>query len=153
MDADEQTIPATAPAQTDCKTPRQKAGFLDSRSDADRISVLPAIAAKVLSAGKHTDGRTGEHGKLFCRFCHCITAGRSRACARAGTAADAIRARNSFNLIESICFVYVVVFSIILTCSVPFREGMWQSVKLAKTLIYKIVGCYAPYSGAYSLQR
>ena len=37
--------------------------------------------------GKHTDGRTGEHGKLFCRFCHCITAGRSRACARAGTAA------------------------------------------------------------------
>ena len=87
MDADEQTIPATAPAQTDCKTPCQKAGFLDSRSDADRISVLPAIAAKVLSAGKHTDGRTGEHGKLFCRFCHCITAGRSRVCARAGTAA------------------------------------------------------------------
>ena len=87
MDADEQTILATAPAQADCKTPRQKAGFLDSRSDADRISVLPAIAAKVLSAGKHTDGRTGEHGKLFCRFCHCITAGRSRACARAGTAA------------------------------------------------------------------
>ena len=46
MDADEQTILATAPAQTDCKTPRQKAGFLDSRSDADRISVLPAFAAK-----------------------------------------------------------------------------------------------------------
>ena len=45
MDADEQTIPATAPAQTDCKTPRQKAGFLDSRSDADRISVLPVFAA------------------------------------------------------------------------------------------------------------
>ena len=87
MDADEQTIPATAPAQTDCKTPRQKAGFLDSRSDADRISVLPAFAAKVLSAGKHTDGRTGEHGKLFCRFYHCITTGRSRAYARAGTAA------------------------------------------------------------------
>ena len=33
MDADEQTIPATAPAQTDCKTPRQKAGFLDSRPE------------------------------------------------------------------------------------------------------------------------
>ena len=63
MDADEQTIPATAPAQTDCKTPRQKAGFLDSRSGADRISVLPAFAAKVLSAGKNfgSNGRQNRN--------------------------------------------------------------------------------------------
>ena len=43
MDADEQTIPAAASAQTDCKTPRQKAGFLDSGSGEAGECRLPLV--------------------------------------------------------------------------------------------------------------